>query len=875
MATFRRQYKEKPFGFGDIKEGRNARGEACKQTRKTQRATVFNENRDILSSLDTKTKEIQSTSNVGKDRMTRLLKWKAERDKRKEVECRKKKPVFVVGVVHHNVYSPLNKDELVHKHNKDISKIHNIPKAFPKGITKATQKRLINKATTKATTQSTTQVKAKTSNSGIRKELKQQKIQKQSIVPNDYKFKAPTGLPEMLFGRVPHGITPSKMINFMSFSPMVKRSNRKSNTAQNINNEKCNVSINDEKEDINDSKESSTEDIVLRLSSDDDEKLHSSNNNSNSNNESSHKYNSKIKELNNMSNNNSTIKASPSPNSNKNSMEHSDSLSSEPAFFSPYVVSSRGKSNARKEQQLRHGFSLGYSPVNDIPTKDTVMKNLNISVEEEVRTAQYFQFLLNRETDKLNELCRKWEMIKDEAGIAEDAQYQINQAIGQTNLLISKKFERFRGLVSDCETGKGEMLVTCKDLQGFWDMMYIEVQNCNSRFEKLEKLHAQGWQEEEEEKPPSKGINKKKTSVKNKVVPKKSNSLRTFLIEKKKNMPQKLRSGNDMAEIHMLGNINSSSTPYKAQKSVANSLYGRKFTPIKHEKRRSSLLRKVQLSERKIKSPLTVIKISQMCKTPEIQLDSSISYVNSDQIPRKRILKQPKSPGVIDSQRKSSHKVNFDDNVNLNDIPVDEETQLKYDLAAALERIDSLNLDQPSEDVTFNVQKKLNFGDNSCEESEDVHSTHQDSELKNSTRKNITKLPRISRKHATPRPSLRRQNAIEDNDKNSHENSNDDRSENNESIRVLRNRSITSVTTPELRRKSLRKTYLSMQELEAKENKTPSSVRRKGSVKADIKDDKQINSSMELESAININLNENNSKRRQSTRTVKFSGSTM
>lgn len=75
------------------------------------------------------------------------------------------------------------------------------------------------------------------------------------------------------------------------------------------------------------------------------------------------------------------------------------------------------------------------------------------------------------------------------------------------------------------------MLVTFKDLQGFWDMMYMEVENCNLRFKKLEKLRAQGWKEEELfiDKP----VTKKKIS-KRKVVPTKSSSIRAFLAENKR-----------------------------------------------------------------------------------------------------------------------------------------------------------------------------------------------------------------------------------------------------------------------------------------------------------------------------------------------------
>lgn len=57
------------------------------------------------------------------------------------------------------------------------------------------------------------------------------------------------------------------------------------------------------------------------------------------------------------------------------------------AYFSPYVVSSRGKSSSRKEAQKRR-FSQPITNPEELPTKETIMQKLNISIEEEERTAQ-------------------------------------------------------------------------------------------------------------------------------------------------------------------------------------------------------------------------------------------------------------------------------------------------------------------------------------------------------------------------------------------------------------------------------------------------------------------------------------------------------
>lgn len=54
----------------------------------------------------------------------------------------------------------------------------------------------------------------------------------------------------------------------------------------------------------------------------------------------------------------------------------------------------------------------------------------------------------------------------------------IDVAVGQTKLLINKKFQQFRGLIEKCENQEASEaggLVKIQDLQGFWDMIYMQV----------------------------------------------------------------------------------------------------------------------------------------------------------------------------------------------------------------------------------------------------------------------------------------------------------------------------------------------------------------------------------------------------------------
>jgi hypothetical protein len=57
----------------------------------------------------------------------------------------------------------------------------------------------------------------------------------------------------------------------------------------------------------------------------------------------------------------------------------------------------------------------------------------------------------------------------------------ICSAVGQTQLLLRKKFSQFHGLIDRCEkfskfdtTGAP---VTCSDLDGFWDLVYMQVRH--------------------------------------------------------------------------------------------------------------------------------------------------------------------------------------------------------------------------------------------------------------------------------------------------------------------------------------------------------------------------------------------------------------
>nr|XP_012135466.1 PREDICTED: disks large-associated protein 5-like [Megachile rotundata] len=786
MSAFKQQYKAKRFGFGDTKKTRLLRSEINVESRKKQRAKIFNENRNIPALTDSPKNKVQSSS-VNTDRLTRLRKWKLERDRRKKVETVKKRPPFIVGVVRHKIYSPMSDNQIIKANitrKKQFGQTTPVTSVTPlKRVTRATQKRLLTKTLAKETTK-----RLNKERKSITKGQKLKKRQEQSFAPIDYKFKAPAGLPHIpLFGRVVlESMSPATISGFLASSSKMSRTGRKS-----IGNQ-------------------------LKIE-----------------NNSVH---------------NTTVTKTPSSVKKNLSISQSKDAPNESASSSSHVISTSRKSNTRKGQQLKHELNLSQVQNDDFSKKD-------ISVKDKELTAQHFQLLLNKEIDRLSQLCKKWSDIKNDATTTEDGQYEINQAIGQTNLLMNKKFQRFSKLITDCESGKGEMLVTCKDLQGFWDMMYMEINNCDTRFEKLEKLRSRNWVEEQSPLPKNMPLNKKRTTTRKKTVPTKPSSIRAFLAERKKYITRQERNSYNTRQSV---SKNDSTVKAKARRS-SMFLESKLRTPVSQKKTRASLLQKALSSakSKSIRSPLTIMKVSKMCKTPDVQLDNTIShrsYKKSD----KSILRQLKNSFDIKPSESSASKINF----------------------------------KPDE-VKINAGKKLNFTENNFEEcKDDKKQNFVDKRVKVSPLKTQAG---ISLNHSGSNNSLKSRNIVDENNKQSDKNmvlyvsltqleksvehtgisslkqkwqkrssvdEKESASKDTENIKILRNRIITSADTPKLDRSS-RKLSINVQETKRKENKSPKKTRR--SAKVEDTEEKNL-----WESVNKMSLNESTDKRK-SRRSVKFS----
>ncbi|XP_039992087.1 disks large-associated protein 5 isoform X2 [Xiphias gladius] len=108
----------------------------------------------------------------------------------------------------------------------------------------------------------------------------------------------------------------------------------------------------------------------------------------------------------------------------------------------------------------------------------------------------YFRSEIANETDRLMTLCVCWESKVEDESIPEEMRDRMRTAVGQARLLMKERFNQFGGLVDDCELGRGEKITTCTDLQGFWDMVYYQVEDVNKKFDALKEAEGRGWVEE-------------------------------------------------------------------------------------------------------------------------------------------------------------------------------------------------------------------------------------------------------------------------------------------------------------------------------------------------------------------------------------------
>ncbi|XP_074641460.1 uncharacterized protein LOC141899196, partial [Tubulanus polymorphus] len=188
-----------------------------------------------------------------------------------------------------------------------------------------------------------------------------------------------------------------------------------------------------------------------------------------------------------------------------------------------------------------------------VVTMTTDKPTVTVTMTTDEHDVKYFRQLLVTETERLNAACDCWgvtmETTRDDS-FTEDVKGQIRSVIGQAQLLMRQRFKQFTGLIDNCEYNNGDKITTTTDLQGFWDMIYFQVEDVDLKFKELEKLKSNSWLEE-------KPINKQKNKLikKKKPIVKKSSNVKSKFAEFRAKMKKQQEKENSSAETETSENL--------------------------------------------------------------------------------------------------------------------------------------------------------------------------------------------------------------------------------------------------------------------------------------------------------------------------------
>ncbi|KAG2464481.1 DLGP4 protein, partial [Polypterus senegalus] len=144
------------------------------------------------------------------------------------------------------------------------------------------------------------------------------------------------------------------------------------------------------------------------------------------------------------------------------------------------------------------------------------------------RDGYWFLKLLQAETGRMEGWCLQMEKETKENQLSEEVLGKIRSAVGSAQLLMSQKFQQFRGLCEQNMVGETFTLKlfslaktlpiknvnanprpTAQDLAGFWDLLQLSIEDISMKFDELYHLKTNDWQltdssdrKEEKKQPP-------------------------------------------------------------------------------------------------------------------------------------------------------------------------------------------------------------------------------------------------------------------------------------------------------------------------------------------------------------------------------------
>ncbi|XP_036388398.1 disks large-associated protein 4-like isoform X2 [Megalops cyprinoides] len=125
------------------------------------------------------------------------------------------------------------------------------------------------------------------------------------------------------------------------------------------------------------------------------------------------------------------------------------------------------------------------------------------------RDGHWFLKLLHAETARMEGWCQQMEQETKDNPLSEEVLGKIRSAVGSAQLLMSQKFQQFRGLCDQNLNVSANPRPTAQDLAGFWDLLQLSIEDISMKFDELYHLKSNDWQladspekKEEKKQPP-------------------------------------------------------------------------------------------------------------------------------------------------------------------------------------------------------------------------------------------------------------------------------------------------------------------------------------------------------------------------------------
>ena len=168
-----------------------------------------------------------------------------------------------------------------------------------------------------------------------------------------------------------------------------------------------------------------------------------------------------------------SFSASQTPQRNSSVADNDDIKISPLVVNHPWISTTRGSSS--KKQRSSPETSSNQEPQSSPLLKKRSLSQRKSVIELSNPDALRFRALMASEGSRLTDLCNCYEELLSNCEIPEEETGSVRTVIGQAHLLQRERFTQFAGLVNDFENKTGEKEITPTDLEGFWEMIYLQV----------------------------------------------------------------------------------------------------------------------------------------------------------------------------------------------------------------------------------------------------------------------------------------------------------------------------------------------------------------------------------------------------------------